>query len=126
MNNVDPRTAFHSDISNFQSYHKAYKERIEHWPENPLDVMIEYVKKKVPSAHVIADFGCGEARLAASVPNTTHSFDLFALNDRVTPGDMSSTPLKNQSVDLAIFCLSLMGTEVGKYIAEANRVLKPK
>jgi len=123
---VDPRSAFHSDVSNFEKYHKAYKERIEHWPQNPLDVMIQYIKSKVPSTHIIADFGCGEAKLSASVPHQTHSFDLFALNERVTACDMSSTPLKDQTVDVAIFCLSLMGTEVGKYIAEANRVLKPK
>lgn len=88
--------------------------------------MIKFINAKVPPTHVIADFGCGEAKLAASIPHQTHSFDLFALNERVTACDMSTTPLQDQTVDVAIFCLSLMGTEVGKYIAEANRVLKIK
>ncbi len=39
----------------------------------------------------VADFGCGEARLARVLPETmtVHSFDLVALNDRVTECDMA-------------------------------------
>ena len=33
-------------------------------------------------------------------------------------------PLKEASVDIAVFCLSLMGTNTLEYIAEASRVLK--
>ncbi len=76
-----------------------------------------------------------------------HSFDFVALNDRVTECDMakyvnfppppkkkienklhfnffSSTPLDDSSVDIAVFCLSLMGTNLRDYLREANRVLK--
>ena len=38
---------------------------------------------------VVADFGCGEAVLAQSVPNIVHSFDLVALNERVMACDMA-------------------------------------
>ena len=38
------------------------------WPRNPLDDMIAWVRKQ-PRDWPIADFGCGEARLAASVPH---------------------------------------------------------
>ena len=37
----------------------------------------------------MADFGCGDAQLAQSVPHKVHSFDLVALNDHVTSCDMS-------------------------------------
>jgi ribosomal RNA-processing protein 8 len=37
---------------------------------------------------------------------------------------MAHTPLEPQSVDIAVFCLSLMGTNLRDYIREANRVLK--
>lgn len=73
---------------------------------------------------IIADFGCGEAKLAESVPNQVHSFDLVALNPRVQVCDMSKTPLTNESVDVVVFCLSLMGTNLQDYLIEANRVLK--
>lgn len=36
------------------------------------------------------------------------------------------TPLEQFSVDVAIFCLSLMGTNYPSYLEEANRVLKPR
>uniref|UniRef100_A0A4X2K289 Ribosomal RNA-processing protein 8 n=1 Tax=Vombatus ursinus TaxID=29139 RepID=A0A4X2K289_VOMUR len=34
-------------------------------------------------------------------------------------------PLKDESVDVAVFCLSLMGTNLSDFLKEANRVLKP-
>jgi ribosomal RNA-processing protein 8 len=36
------------------------------------------------------------------------------------------TPLEPSSADVAIFCLSLMGTNYASYLEEANRVLKPR
>jgi len=38
--------------------------------------------------------GCGEAVLAASVPHKVYSFDMKALNERVTVADMANTPLQ--------------------------------
>ncbi len=37
-----------------------------------------------------------------------HSFDLVAANERVVACDMSNVPLDSASVDVAIFCLSLV------------------
>lgn len=80
--------------------------------------------KKTKST-VVADFGCGDAKLAQKFPEIKiHSFDLVAVNQYVTPGDMAHTSLANGSVDIAIFCLSLMGTNLQSFIKEANRVLK--
>ncbi len=75
---------------------------------------------------VIADFGCGEARLAQAVGSTltVHSFDLVAANTLVTACDMANTPLESESVEIAVFCLSLMGTNLKDFLKEANRVLK--
>ena len=64
---------------------------------------------------VIADFGCGEARLAHALSSScrkVYSFDLVALNDKVTVCDFTKTPLENESIDIAVFCLSLMGTNI--------------
>jgi len=38
---------------------------------------------------VVADFGCGDAKIARSVANVVHSFDLVALNEHVTACDMA-------------------------------------
>lgn len=77
-----------------------------------------------PKEYVVADFGCGDARLSKSVPQKVHSFDLVANDPSVTACDMAHVPLKNNSVDVAVFCLSLMGTNLKDYLFEANRVLK--
>nr|CAD7197033.1 unnamed protein product [Timema douglasi] len=78
----------------------------------------------IPPSLVIADFGCGDARLSRLLPNVVHSFDVVGLTEDVTVCDMAHTPLPSDSVDVAVFCLSLMGTNLVDYIMEANRVLK--
>lgn len=77
-----------------------------------------------PKFYTIADFGCGDAKLATAVEQNVHSFDLVAINETVVACDMSNVPLEDASVDVAVFCLSLMGTNLNDYILEANRVLK--
>jgi len=101
---------------------------VESWPQNPVDLFIEYLQGR-PADLVVADFGCGEARLAASLHShlkKIHSFDLVAANSFITACDISNVPLKDSTVDIAIFCLSLMGTNFLDFLREAHRVLKPK
>lgn len=57
------------------------------------------------------------------VPNKTHSFDLHAVEDHVTKCDMRNVPLPDASVHVAVFCLSLMGSDVTAFLLEARRVL---
>lgn len=86
-------------------------------------------KRGIPKNWVIADMGCGEAQIAeALLPHgyTVHSFDLYALNDRVTVADTSKVPLEDSSVDVCVFSLSLMATDYEKSVLEALRILKPK
>lgn len=114
---------FQSEPSLFDVYHKGFQRQVAKWPMNPLDLIIKNIKSKHKSM-VVADFGCGDARLARSVKNTVHSFDLVAVNDSVVVCDMSKVPLEKESVDIAVFCLSLMGGNLVKYLTEAHRVLK--
>lgn len=87
--------------------------------------MIEYIKRQ-PTNFIIGDFGCGEARLAQSVPHKVHSFDLVPYNDYITVADCSNVPLPSESIHIAVFCLSLMGTNLQDFFKEAHRVLKSK
>jgi len=53
-----------------------------------------------------------------------YSFDHHKiLNDRIIPCDMKSVPLHNGQLDIAVFCLSLMGENWPEYIVEAKRCL---
>jgi len=114
---------FRSDPTLFGLYHQGYQHQAKQWPLDPLNViMTDILRQK--SSLVIADLGCGEARLARSVPNTVHSYDLVAVNDTVTVADISNLPLEDGSVDMVVFCLSLMGTNLRDFIFEAGRILK--
>jgi ribosomal RNA-processing protein 8 len=114
---------FKEDPAAFTAYHEGYRHQISKWPMNPLQRIIKSFKK-LPKNHVVADFGCGDAMLSKSIPNTVHSLDLVAVEDGVIECDMAKTPLDSNSVDVVVYCLSLMGTNLNDFFAEANRVLK--
>ena len=106
----------------FKVYHDGFRVQVEKWPVNPVDIFIKYLKGN-PNA-VVGDFGCGDAKIAESVKNKVHSFDLVAVNERVTACDMRNVPLKADTLDVAIFSLSLMGVNFLAFLKEAHRVLK--
>ena len=85
--------------------------------------MIKWLKKEADSL-VVADLGCGEAVLAASVPQKVHSFDLVAPNPHVVACDISRVPLAGSEVDIVVFCLALMGTNYPDFLREAHRIVK--
>ncbi len=103
-------------------YHTLYRDARKTWPEIPYEKIAKSLKKRPD--WVIGDFGCGEAKLADLLPNTVHSFDHIAINDKVTACDISHTPLQDSALDVAVFSLSLMGLNYADYLNEAFRTLK--
>ncbi|KAH9812159.1 putative methyltransferase [Teratosphaeria destructans] len=89
----------------------------------------------LPRTHgtaIIADLGCGDARISQTLQDSNdisslnlkiHSFDLHSPSPLVTKADISDIPLPDGSVDVAIFCLALMGTNWVSFIEEAYRIL---
>ncbi|OLN95625.1 25S rRNA (adenine(645)-N(1))-methyltransferase [Colletotrichum chlorophyti] len=78
----------------------------------------------------IADLGCGDARLASTLQQEARklhleilSYDLHSPAKHVTKADIANLPLADGSVDVAIFCLALMGTNWLDFIEEAYRIL---
>ncbi|CAB3222707.1 unnamed protein product [Arctia plantaginis] len=114
---------FKDDPLAFETYHQGYQLQVKKWPVNPLDVIIKKIMK-MPKSHLIADMGCGEAALSRRIPHTVRSFDLVANAPGVEACDMARTPLLSASMDVAVYCLALMGTDLTQYLVEANRVLK--
>lgn len=81
----------------------------------------------------IADLGCGDAALASTLAKEKSklklellSFDLSSQHPLVTKADIANLPLANGTVDVAVFCLALMGTNWVDFIDEAYRVLRWK
>ncbi|KAF4339144.1 ribosomal RNA-processing 8 [Fusarium beomiforme] len=78
----------------------------------------------------IADLGCGDARLAEALQTdgkklhvNVKSFDLQSPSPLVTKADIANLPLPDDSVNVAVFCLALMGTNWVDFIEEAYRIL---
>ncbi|XP_077065005.1 uncharacterized protein rrp8 isoform X2 [Siphateles boraxobius] len=118
----EAKRMFQQDPEAIAVYHKGYTTQVQHWPTNPVDSIISYICQKPPSL-VVADFGCGDCKIARTVKNKVHSFDLAPVCDLATACDMAKVPLRGSTVDIVVFCLSLMGTNLGEFLAEANRVL---
>lgn len=100
----------------------------------PLGVTAREKQRSPPPRVVMVDLGCGEAAMATHLDTLDphrrsgvelSSFDLLATNDHVTACDIAHLPLPDASVDVALFCLSLMGTDFLLFLAEAARVLRP-
>ncbi|BFZ54941.1 25S rRNA (adenine645-N1)-methyltransferase [Savitreella phatthalungensis] len=93
------------------------------------------IKSKPPGQpYVVADIGCGEAALGAHARAldgegarvVVKSFDLASRNEAsdVTVCDVAAgLPLENSSVDIAVACLALMGTDWPSVVSHVARVL---
>jgi ribosomal RNA-processing protein 8 len=147
------REIFNNNPELFTEYHAGFSQQVMEWPENPVSGYVAKIKAAVSTPSqgkrskgqsstlpslprsrgtcTIADLGCGDAFLARSLAplKKTHririlSYDFRKSNDLVTMADITSLPLEDRVADLAIFCLSLMGTNWIECIEEAWRVLR--
>lgn len=116
------RHRFKEHPDEWECYHSVYREDRQNWPIVPYEEAIKWFKARPHM--IIADFGCGEALLAANIENQVFSFDHVAINENVTACDMSHTALDDACLDAAVFSLSLMGSNFVDYLKEAFRCLK--
>lgn len=103
-------------------YHTLYREARKDWSEIPFERIAKSLKKRPD--WVIGDFGCGEAKLAALLPNKVYLFDHIAIHENVLACDITHTPLEDGVLDVAVFSLSLMGLNYADYFKEAYRTLR--
>lgn len=108
----------------YQEYHTGYRQQTEGWPTRPVDEAIKWLKCK-PRQWLVADLGCGDAELSNSVAQEVKSFDLVAAVPGIIVCNINEVPMASASIDVAIFCLSLMGKDYGSFVIEASRLLKP-
>ncbi|KAI1007741.1 hypothetical protein K3495_g478 [Podosphaera aphanis] len=146
---------FQENPEMFDQYHEGFRRQVEVWPENPVDSYLSEIKNRgqikgsqrnkgskieseIPLPRTdgfcnIADLGCGDAALSAALqPHLVKlklkvlSFDLQSASKLVTKADIAHLPLADSSIDVAIFCLALMGTNWIDFIEEAYRILRWK
>ena len=105
-------------------YHTLYSEQRKTWSEIPYIEISKKIKNRLD--WVVGDFGCGENLLSNELPdNKIYGFDYVAINNKVISCDMCNVPLKDNTLDVAVFSLSLMGSNYEDYLKEAYRTLKP-
>ena len=105
-------------------YHSLYREARKDWTVIPFEEMARWGQQR--TGYIIGDFGCGEAKLAEELSDrhTVYSFDHVALGDAVAACDLAQVPLEDEILDVAVFSLSLMGSNFDDYLREAYRTLK--
>ncbi|KAL6896359.1 hypothetical protein GGI43DRAFT_410883 [Trichoderma evansii] len=99
-------------------------------PNAPQVKLIDSHLPRTGPTCTIADLGCGDARLAESLQADkdklhldVRSFDLQSPSPLVTKADIANVPMEDGSVNVAIFCLALMGTNWLDFVEEAYRLL---
>ncbi|KAM4085218.1 hypothetical protein ACJW30_10G010000 [Castanea mollissima] len=79
---------FKDDPTLFDVYPTRYQEQMSLRPEQEVNIIMKWLMGHNPSLNV-ADFGCGDARLAKNVQNKVFSFDLVTNDPSVIVCDMS-------------------------------------
>lgn len=110
------------DPTEWFQYHTLYRESRANWSEIPYKEIAKQIKRK---DYIVADLGCGENLFKNEIPNKVLSFDHVAIDSNVVACDITKLPLEDESVDIAVFSLSLMGANYEDYLKEAYRILKP-
>ena len=101
----------------------------------PTEGGIKPLPRNLKGHCTIADLGCGTASLSyrlqphlKSLNMHINSYDLSKpsgpSHNLVTIADISALPCADASVDVAVFCLALMGTNWLDFIDEAYRILR--
>ncbi|KAL7916111.1 methyltransferase domain-containing protein [Trichoderma velutinum] len=122
----NPVDSFLRDIRTRAKIRKHGKGR----PNAPPVQLIASPLPRTADTCTIADLGCGDARLAESLQAdkdklhlNVKSFDLQSPSPLVTKADIANIPMEDDSVNVAIFCLALMGTNWLDFVEEAYRLL---
>ena len=116
---------FSDDPESWHRYHGLRRESMKDWDEIPYEVI---AKEITCESDKVIDFGCGDNQFKNCIKNQVTSVDHIAVDDTVIACDMKdlSQYVENESHDVAVFSLSLWGTNYPDYLAEAYRVLKRK
>ena len=116
---------FTNNPNDWKEYHKQREISKSKWLEDPVDVIAKELNER-NDTNVIADLGCGLAKLSRIVksPNKVISVDHYSEDPNVIKADIAnlSEYINDNEVDITVFCLSLWGTNYLDYIKEAYRI----
>ena len=117
----------------WKHYHQEYKTMRERWDIVPVNFYVDrmthmFYMGELDSTIRIADVGCGEGKIYQELSSklTIDNYDMHAVESYIieaNTNDLSSVGVEDNSYDLVICSLSIMGS-VQKKINEVSRILK--
>lgn len=119
---------FTENRGEWYTYHDSRDRLRAEWGEDPQDVIAAKINES--GAHgIIADMGCGRNELKGKITSYYDkwlSFDHVANDETVIEADTTnlSEYVADESLDVAVYCLSIWGRNKKDYFKEANRILK--
>jgi len=125
-------TLFQDTPELWHDYHNISEKNEEQFLEQeeiPYNRIIRYLENmKITRKKYVADLGCGKARVAENFQNDHrfrfYNFDHYAYEEIIKSCDISDVPLEDHTVNIAILCLSMWGSNCKEYIYEAYRILE--
>jgi ubiquinone/menaquinone biosynthesis C-methylase UbiE len=122
---------FIANPDKWREYHESREENKKdssRWTKDPIDTIAEKLNRECCNL-VIADIGCGTNMLKTKVKSYKkwYSVDHYSDDSTVIKADAANLKdyIEDNSVDCAVFCLSLWGVNYLDSIKEAYRYLKP-
>jgi uncharacterized protein (DUF736 family) len=127
---------FKSDPKLWKDYHTTRKQTFAKYEPDSIPtnkIIKELDKIRTKRQKIVVDMGCGEAHIAHHFQKGKDTRFIFNNYDHQSGGDpiinevdITSLPLQNNSVEIAIMSLALWGTQENckQYIKEAHRVLE--
>ena len=114
----------------WKKYHEISKENEYSFPEEaiPRNMIIKELENlQGKRRKEIVDLGCGYGEISEYFKNNDrfhfNNFDHVSINDNIISRDIRKTELDEFSIDIAIMCLSMWGSNCKDYITEVYRIL---
>lgn len=83
---------------------QGFQQQTAKWPVQPVEVAVRYLHGHGKNT-IVADFGCGDAQLAAQARQKVHSLDLVSTTPGVIACNMAHTPL-GEAAPCTFVCMS--------------------
>ena len=121
---------YQKNRNEFSEYHRKREIAKSEWIEDPVDRVSEIIKGLSKRYDRIIDMGCGMNKLKTIVGNDRQVQGIDHINvsndNTVIEADMKNLKgiIEDNSMNVAVFCLSLWGTNYKEYFTEANRILE--
>ena len=116
----------------WEVYHKISKENETSFPEEeiPRNRIIQKLEKLAGKKKKdVVDLGCGYGEISQYFKNKQGNrfsflnFDHISSNDDIISRDIKDTQLEDSSIDIAIMCLAMWGSNCKDYLIEVYRIL---